>query len=171
MKHAGTELFAADRSWVIAVLLLVFLAVPPAAPATAAVAQSAPAWAADRELRAAESQLAKALSSVDVDQLSRIWADDFVSTMADGRVTTGARRLASLRAKKPDPGVLIISKIENIDVHAYGEWAVVLVTSSWLAGGSQVGEPYQATHVWAKRDGVWRLVAAHISEVKSATSN
>jgi ketosteroid isomerase-like protein len=149
------------------VLLAVVLAVLPAA----AGSQSSPVAAADAELRTAESQLAAALSSVDVDKLSRIWADDFVSTMADGRVTSGQRRLASLRAKRPEAGVLVISKNENVDVHAYGDWAVVLVTSSWVADGKKVGEPYQATHVWAKRDGVWRLVAAHISQVKSEISN
>jgi ketosteroid isomerase-like protein len=79
---------------------------------------------AEQQLRAAEAQLAAALSAVDVDQLSQLWAEDFVSTMADGRVTSGQKRLESLRARKPD------------------------------------------AHVWAKRAGRWRLIAAHISEVK-----
>jgi len=34
------------------------------------------------------------------------------------------------------------------------------------ADGKRVGEPYQATHIWEKRECQWRLVAAHISEVK-----
>jgi ketosteroid isomerase-like protein len=166
MTYAITGLDAPNVPSVPAFLLAVLLASLP----VAAGSQSVPAAAAERELLTAEAQLAAALSSVDVDQLARIWADEFVSTMADGHVTSGKRRLAALRAKKPEAGVLVISKNENVDVHAYGDWAVVLVTSSWVADGKKVGEPYQATHVWAKRDGVWSLVAAHISQVKSESS-
>jgi uncharacterized protein (TIGR02246 family) len=121
---------------------------------------------AEQQLRAAEAQLAAALSSVDVDQLSRLWADDFVSTMADGRVTSGKKRLEALRARKPDASSRVTNENQQVDVRVEGDWALVLVTSSWVESGKQLGAPYQATHVWAKRDGRWRLIAAHISEVK-----
>jgi uncharacterized protein (TIGR02246 family) len=121
---------------------------------------------ADRQLRSLEADLAAALSAVDVDRLSQIWADDFVSTMADGHVTTGKARLKALRAKKPDAASQVTNENQQVDVRAHGDWALVLVTSSWVAAGKPVGDPYQATHVWAKRDGRWRLIAAHISEVK-----
>jgi uncharacterized protein (TIGR02246 family) len=121
---------------------------------------------AEQQLRAAETRLAAALSSVDVDQLTRLWADDFVSTMADGRVTTGKKRLEALRAKKPDASSRVTNENQQVDVRVEGDWALVLVTSSWVESGKQLGSPYQATHVWAKRDGQWRLIAAHISEVK-----
>jgi ketosteroid isomerase-like protein len=121
---------------------------------------------AEQQLRAAEAQLAAALSSVDVDQLSRLWADDFVSTMADGRVTSGKKRLEALRAKKPDANSTVRNENQRVDVRIEGDWALVLITSSWVESGKQLGSPYQATHVWAKRNGQWRLIAAHISEVK-----
>jgi ketosteroid isomerase-like protein len=121
---------------------------------------------ADQQLRSLEADLAVALSAVDVDRLSQIWADDFVSTMADGHVTTGKARLKALRAKKPDAASQVANENQQVDVRAHGDWALVLVTSSWVAAGKPVGDPYQATHVWAKRDGRWRLIAAHISEVK-----
>jgi ketosteroid isomerase-like protein len=121
---------------------------------------------AEQQLRAAEAQLATALSSVDVDQLSRLWADDFVSTMADGRVTSGKKRLEALRAKKPDANSTVRNENQRVDVRIEGDWALVLITSSWVESGKQLGSPYQATHVWAKRNGQWRLIAAHISEVK-----
>ena len=120
---------------------------------------------AEQELRAVEAQLAQALSSVDVDQLARLWADDFVSTMVGGHVVSGEKRLESLRKQKPDSASSLTGTNEQVDVRVYGDWAVVLVTSSWLSNGKRVGDPYQATHVWAKRLGRWRLVAAHISEV------
>jgi ketosteroid isomerase-like protein len=120
----------------------------------------------DRQLRTVEAELATALSLVDVDKLSQLWADDFVSTMADGHVTTGKARLKALRAKKPDAASQVTNENQKIEIQAHGDWAVVLVTSSWIAAGKPVGDPYQATHVWAKRNGRWRLIVAHISEVK-----
>jgi uncharacterized protein (TIGR02246 family) len=135
-------------------------------PPRAAPAQPQKNADAELELRAAEAQLAAALSSVDLDQLSRLWADDFVSTMADGRVTSGKKRLEALRARKPDANSRVTNENQQVDVRVEGDWALVLVTSSWLESGKRVGAPYQATHVWAKRDGRWRLIAAHISEVK-----
>jgi uncharacterized protein (TIGR02246 family) len=124
-----------------------------------------PGSLAEQELRAVEAQLAQALSVVDVEQLSRLWADDFVSTMVGGHVVSRENRLASLREQKPDSASSLMGTNERVDVRVYGNCAVVLVTSSWLSNGKRVGDPYQATHVWAKRAGRWRLVAAHISEV------
>jgi len=142
-------------------LLMLGLALPRSSPAQAPMTADA-----EQQLRAAEAQLAAALSSVDVDQLSRLWADDFVSTMADGRVTTGKKRLEALRARKPDASSRVTNENQQVDVRVEGDWALVLVTSSWVESGKRLGAPYQATHVWAKRDGRWRLIAAHISEVK-----
>ena len=142
-------------------LLMLSLLLPRPAPA-----QPQNTAEAEQQLRAAEAQLAAALSSVDVDQLSRLWADDFVSTMVDGRVTSGKKRLEALRAGKPDAGSRVTNKNQQVDVRVEGDWALVLVTSSWVESGKPLGAPYQATHVWAKRDGRWRLIAAHISEVK-----
>jgi ketosteroid isomerase-like protein len=147
------------------ILGLALLMINPLSPRPAQ-AQPQKISDAEQQLRAAETQLATALSSVDVDQLSRLWADDFVSTMADGRVTSGKKRLEALRARKPDASSLVTNQNQQVDVRVEGDWALVLVTSSWLESGKRVGAPYQATHVWAKRDGQWRLIAAHISEVK-----
>ena len=121
----------------------------------------------EQQIRAAEAQLATALSNADADALSRLWADDFVSTMADGRVTTGKKRLESLRNQKPDANSHLTGENQQVDVHVHGDWAFTLVTSSWVASGKPGGSQYQATHIWAKRNGQWRLIAAHISEVKS----
>jgi Domain of unknown function (DUF4440) len=117
-------------------------------------------------LRGREAERNAALSSSNVDRLTRLWAIDFVSTTADGHVVTGASRVASMRAKALEAAAKLSSDIDNLDVHAYANWALVLVTSSWRVNGKQVGDPYQATHVWAMRHGQWRLVAAHISAVK-----
>ena len=160
MKDAASLLRAHVRLVVPAVLVVIGLCSLSARAET--LAPDSP----DQELRALESQLAAALSSVDVDQISRLWAADFVSTMADGHVTSREKRLASLRARKPPAGTELKGINEHVEVRVHGDWALVLVTSSWLSDGKRVGEPYQATHIWEKREGQWRLVAAHISQVK-----
>jgi ketosteroid isomerase-like protein len=163
MRKLATRVGAPGRFLVVAVLVVnAFCAVSASAdtPVT-------PGSLAEQQLRAVEAQLAQALSSVDVDQLARLWADDFVSTMVGGKVVSREKRLASLRGEKPDSGSSLIGTNERVDVRVYGDWAVVLVTSSWLSNGKRVGDPYQATRVWARRGGRWRLVAAHISEVHS----
>jgi ketosteroid isomerase-like protein len=159
MRKIATRVGAPVPSIVVAVLIV--NAFFTASADTAATPRSL----AEQELRTVEAQLAQALSSVNVDQLARLWADDFVSTMVGGHVVSREKRLASLRAQKPDSASSLIGTNERVDVRMYGDWAVVLVTSSWLSNGKRVGDPYQATHVWAKRMGRWRLVAAHISEI------
>jgi ketosteroid isomerase-like protein len=162
MKNASSRLLARVRPLALAVLTINVMSALPA-DADTQVARDSVAY---QELRAAESRLSLALSSADADQLSRLWADDFVSTMDDGHIVSREKRLASLRAQKPDGGSHLVGSNEYVEVRVYGDCAVVLVTSSWLADDKRVGEPYQATHVWAKRGGRWRLVAAHISQVK-----
>jgi ketosteroid isomerase-like protein len=164
MNYSPTSI--SGRRWILALLAIGVLAISLLPWAARADAPNASGALADQEIRAAEAQLAIALSKVDVDALSRLWSDDFVSTMADGRVTTGKKRLESLRAKKPDASSQVTNENQRVDVRVQGDWAIALVTSSWIASGKQVGSPYQATHIWAKRNGQWRLIAAHISEVK-----
>lgn len=155
---------AKSSRWLAVLLISVFILT--AAPVSVA-ATSESHSRANRQLLDAEAQLAAALISSDVERLSRIWAEDFVSTLADGHVVSRASRLASLRAQPPDAANKITSSNDRIEIQAYGHWAIVLVTSSWRVDGTTVGDPYQATHVWGKRNGVWRLVAAHISPVKT----
>jgi hypothetical protein len=89
MKNESSRLIARAGPLTLAVLTInVFLALPADAE-TQVVRDSV----ADQEVRAVESQLSLALSSVDVDQLSRLWADDFVSTMDDGHIVSREKRL------------------------------------------------------------------------------
>jgi hypothetical protein len=94
---------------------------------------------AENQLRDAETQLAVALSGPDTDLLSRLWADDFVSTMADGHVVSRETRLDSLRAKAPNGNNKATSTNDRIEIRAHGDRAIVLVRSSWHVDGRRVG--------------------------------
>lgn len=121
----------------------------------------------ERELIELERQMSDALATQDASVLDRLWSDDLVFTFPSGEVSNKARRLA---AQKPsnDPNQLTNTN-EEVNVHLYGNTAVVTVRSRWSnkAGTQRFGDPYQATHVWVKQHGRWQLVAAHVSQVKS----
>ena len=61
-----------------------------------------------------------------------------------------------------------MSTNESVAVNVYGDVAVAIVLSKWT--GTTDGKPtsshYRATHVWAKRAGDWKLVAAHVTQLK-----
>lgn len=117
------------------------------------------------EILAREDQLSAALAASDIEKLRQIWTEDFVSTMTDGNVTTAAKRLDALARKAAVAKTKLTNQNDKVDVRPFGDFAVALVTSTWRQDGTAVGAPYQATHVWVKRQHNWRLLAAHISEV------
>jgi ketosteroid isomerase-like protein len=65
----------------------------------------------------------------------------------------------NLKAKRRHP---------NEALYLYGNTAVVTVLSTWSgkANNQAYSSQFQATHVWAKQQGRWQLVAAHVSPVK-----
>ena len=136
--------------------------------AASAVAQSNKSTQkVERELIELERQLSEALARQDALVLDRLWSETLVFTFPNGQMSNKAQRLA---AQKPsaDPNQLT-NRNEEVKVRLYGNCAVVTVRSRWVdkAGTKQYGDPYQATHVWVKRDGRWQLVAAHVSQVKT----
>lgn len=151
---------------IFSILLLIILVVPPA------VAQSnrkaiPSTQKVERELVELERQLSEALARQDALTLDRLWSETLVFTFPNGQVSNKTQRLA---AQKPssDPNQLI-NRNEEVKVQLYGSSAVVTVRSRWVdkAGTRQLGDPYQATHVWVKQHGRWQLVAAHVSQVKN----
>jgi hypothetical protein len=51
-------------------------------------------------------------------------------------------------------------------IRVYGDTAVATVLSTWRAAEAATGDQYQATHVWVKQQGRWRMVAAHVAQLK-----
>ena len=50
---------------------------------------------------------------------------------------------------------------------SYGDVAVAIVVSKW-SNADETKPPlrFRATHVWARRAGEWKLVSAHVSQIK-----
>ena len=96
----------------------------------------------------------------DVDRFREILADDFLCSAADGSVldktqflelTAGPRSLRYLGAT-------------DIRIRLFGDVAIIhaATTFTTMEGREGCG---RYTDVWAKRDGVWRAVAAHVTRL------
>ena len=134
-------------------LLLTQSAGPSASGDTAAV------------VRQLEEDLTVAFNKYDAAALDRLWDDDLAFVFPNGALAGKVERLAGL---KDVPAEMPSSANESVDVRSFGDVAVAIVVSKW--SGSSGGKPFlmrfRATHVWAKRNGEWKLVAAHVSQIK-----
>jgi ketosteroid isomerase-like protein len=150
------ETFLKSAIYLIAVLAITSLAA--AAP---------PVVTPDREIRQLEQQLNEALSTVDLNTIDKIWADDFVFVNPSGRITNKAQRMSGL---KPIDASTLTSTIDDVQIRVFGDMAVAIVKTTWrgTVGERTVLDRYVATHVW-KRSGTakWQLTSAHVSEVAS----
>ena len=150
------------------ILLSVLLTTVAAAPA---LAQSASKVAsakrtAENQLIELERQLSTALVKQDPAVLDRLWSNDLVFTFPNGKVSNKAQRLAG--QKPAAPSSESANTNDEVRVYLYGNTAVVTVLSTWSGkeNNQAYSSQFQATHVWAKQQGRWQLVAAHVSPVK-----
>lgn len=148
------------------VLLLIVWASPAPAQSEAETAPSKPS--VEHHLVELERQLSDALVRQDVGVLDRLWSNDLVFTFPNGKISNKAQRLAAQKpATQPSPAESQNTN-DKVEVFLYGNTAVVTVLSTWSgkANNQDFSSQFQATHVWAKQEGRWQLVAAHVSPVK-----
>ena len=107
---------------------------------------------------AAERRWTESLVKNDVDALGRLYADDLVYVHSGGNVETKVQFLDRMRK-----GGLKYQKVELVDprVRVFGSAAVVngAFDVSVLVDGQPMNHRVIYTHVYAERDGEWRLVA------------
>ena len=153
------------------ILLSVFLTIVTAAPALAqSEAKAAPSKrSVEGQLIELERQLSDALVREDAAVLDRLWSNDLVFTFPNGKVSNKAQRLAGQKPAAPSSESESVTTNDEVKVYLYGDTAVVTVLSTWSGkkNNQAYSSQFQATHVWAKQQGRWQLVAAHVSPVKS----
>jgi len=152
------------------ILVNVFLIIMAAAPALAQSESKAapPKRSVESHLIELERQLSAALVREDAAVLDRLWSNDLVFTFPNGKVSNKAQRLAGQKpAAQPSQSESETTN-DEVKVYLYGNTAVVTVLSTWSgkANNQAYSSQFQATHVWAKQQGRWQLVAAHVSPVK-----
>src|SRR5262245_37249026 len=110
----------------------------------------------DELFRALERELFAAHEGTpDLATIDRLYADDFLSTNADGRVVDKQGWLDILKT-----GQFPVEKIITADfkVRTYSGTAIVTGRSAYHFGGSQRWE-VRHTQVWANTNGQWQLVS------------
>jgi ketosteroid isomerase-like protein len=116
------------------------------------------------EVEAAESELRAAMLGGDVAALDRLIDDALVFVAIDGSVVSKADDLAMHRS-----GAIKITRLEPSDqrIALHNDAAVVSVkmSASAILNGQTMNNTLRYTRFWLKRDGAWRLVGGHMSQL------
>ena len=117
-----------------------------------------------QELIALEQNFNAALLSADWRAVERIYADDLVFTNADGSVTNKSDEVGAVKS-----GDIKFESIEMSDVKVQDLGDVAVLTGKLVERvrykTTDLGGTYRFTDVWAKRNGLWQIVAGHESRV------
>src|SRR5262245_45916082 len=118
-----------------------------------------------RTIQRLEDEMNEAFNRYDATTLNRLWGEELTFVTLAGNVASKTERLAGLQTK---PANIPVSTNESVKVNVYGDVAVANVLSKWagVSDGKPTSSRYRATHVWAKRAGDWKLVAAHVTQLK-----
>ena len=118
-----------------------------------------------RVIQRLEDEMNTAFNRYDATTLERLWGEELTFITLSGAVASKAERLAGLKTR---PANIPVSTNENVAVNVYGDVAVAVILSRWtgVTDGKPTSSRYRATHVWAKRGGDWKLVAAHVTQLK-----
>ena len=107
-----------------------------------------------------ERDWVSAIVKKDTAALDRLLAEEFAGvsptahyydkSMAIDDLTTGTYQVESMA-------------LDEVSVNAYGDFAVAFASQQEKSryAGTDLSGHYHYTHVWAKRDGRWQVVASH----------
>lgn len=113
-----------------------------------------------------ERELAQALMRRDRAMVGSILAEDYILTTSRGNLVDKPRAMADLGS--PDLAVESC-EIDDVNVRVYGGAAVVIGRSSVTGqlGDQDLSGRFRYTRVYARRQGRWQIVAAHLSRFLS----
>jgi len=96
----------------------------------------------------------------DVERFREILADDFLCSAADGSVLDKTQFLELTAG----PRTLRYLGGTDIRIRLFGDVAIIHAATTYTTMEGREGRG-RYTDVWAKRDGVWRAVAAHVTRL------
>ncbi|HLZ41136.1 MAG TPA: nuclear transport factor 2 family protein [Candidatus Sulfotelmatobacter sp.] len=112
------------------------------------------------KILASEAKVLDAYKQRQVEPFASLLDDDFVITFEDGSTysKTGYLSFTATSSLEVD-----VSEISDTKVRLHGNTAVV--TGWYHERGKDAGKPFEFhdrfTDIWMKKDGKWRMVAAH----------
>ncbi|MBI1766259.1 MAG: nuclear transport factor 2 family protein [Acidobacteria bacterium] len=107
-----------------------------------------------------------ALLKKDIAVLERYWTDEYILTLTGGNTSTKARWLAGFKANNAGYDEW---EADEVKVVIYGTTAIYNARFK-VKGHNNAGKSYTAdwrcTGTLVKQHGVWRLAAAHFTDIK-----
>jgi putative tryptophan/tyrosine transport system substrate-binding protein len=119
---------------------------------------------AEEEILRVEEQRRQAILHNDAAAMDRLLADEFIRTDYEGRTHDRADELSLYKDNRRQTQSWQAS---DVKVRVYSDAAVVTerVAAKDVLDGQPRNAEFRFTHVWAKRDGRWQLVARHGSHI------
>jgi hypothetical protein len=146
--------------------------------------QAVPNSLAEQEILRLEKELVEAGLRGDASAADRLMADDYFFLTRDGvvhenlkaallvRMKSGESSvglLARMKTNESDEPTPQVAKIDDTQIHIYGDTGVVIVRSTYKSRGADgrvVESPTRYLHVWARQQGLWRLVAGSSTRIE-----
>jgi hypothetical protein len=146
--------------------------------------QAVPNSQAEQEIMKLENELVEAGLRGDASAADRLMADDYFFLTRDGvvhenlkaallvRMKSGESSvdlLARMKTDESDEPTPLAAKIDDTQIHIYGDTGVVIVRSTYKSRGADgrvVEFPTRYLHVWARQQGRWRLVAGSSTRIE-----
>ena len=102
----------------------------------------------------------RSVQTSDVARFSQILADDFLCSLPDGSLLDRTRFL-EMTAK---PVTISQLAAHDVNIRLMGDFAIVHARTTFVApdGSAKAG---RYTDVWAKRNGKWLAVSAHVTRL------
>jgi len=121
----------------------------------------------EQELIKLQHEWSRATNKRDAVALGCLLADDYALTTSEGTFLTRAQMLSEMQA---DDFAITSLAIETLKIQIYGNMAVVKGIVRWSDGSDKSNENL-FTDAWLKRDGQWRCITTHESEMAKAKSD
>ena len=102
----------------------------------------------------------QAVMHADAELFDTILADDFLCSQSDGALVDRAEFLRRTRASSPMPSL----DFDDVRIRVLGDVAIIHARTTYaLADGRHGTGRY--TDVWARRNGGWLAVSAHVTRL------
>jgi ketosteroid isomerase-like protein len=118
-----------------------------------------PANAADVEaLTRLNQDYIDAVRGADVARFEDLLATDFLCTMADGSLLDRTQFIDGVAKAAKLPSL----EAHDVNIRLIGDVAIIHASTTFSLGDGQA-KTGRYTDIWAKRDGRWQAVAAHVT--------
>jgi ketosteroid isomerase-like protein len=142
-----------------------------ASPIAAASPSAAPTTGKKMNVQAAlkdnENRWEAAIGKHDIATVEAMVANDFIGVSSKAKVVN---RRALLAEMKSDKDTYSSTKVEKLDVHAYGSGTAVVVGTAREKGTGKDGKAFDRTFrftdTWVERNGQWQCVASQVMKIK-----